>query len=304
MDHASASLDTVQRSRSWSRLGLLCAVVLLGGGALLCGLLANRPAATHNRPARPQSGAGTAAGVSSPDGPIPPTIQTTVHRGPLAITLRVAPVDVGPVRLVLSLARGTRPISGARVDLALSMPSQPAFGVTRLRMTPCTAGYCGQGSFSALGRWHVALQIHLPRLARGRVMLLRVPFNVLNGANARFLFAQPPDTRLGPATVQLMRIADGSSVLTVRLRPHLTVRAVLDMPNMRSMGSAVYAATAQSGGRYAVSLAFPMAGVTQIVLQARGRAGWRPVRTLLYDVGSNGAATLITTTREGPTPAQ
>lgn len=297
MAHAAASLDAVQRSRSWSRFVLLCAVVLLGGTALLCGLLVNQPAATHTRSVRPPSGAGTEAAVSSPDGPIPPAIQTTVHRGPFALTLRVAPVAVGPVRLVLSLARGTRPISGARVALVLSMPAEPAMGVTRERMSPCRAGYCGQGSFSALGRWHVALQIGLPRRVGGQAVLLRVPFDVLNGANARFLFAQPPDTRWGPATVQLVRRADGSSALTVRLRPHLAVRAVLDMPNMQSMGSAVYAATAQSGGRYVVSLAFPMAGVTRIVLEARGRAGWRPVRTLLYDVGSGGVVTLLTTTR-------
>jgi hypothetical protein len=65
---------------------------------------------------------------------------------------------------------------------------------------------------------------------------------------------------------------------------------------MLSMGTAVYAASPWPQGWYRVSLAFPMAGVTQVVLEVRVRRGWQPVRTLLYDVGSTGHATLLTNT--------
>jgi hypothetical protein len=82
----------------------------------------------------------------------------------------------------------------------------------------------------------------------------------------------------------------------VQLRPGLSVRAVLMMPNMLSMGSAVYAARTQPRGRYAVSLAFPMTGVMQVTLQVQTPDGWRSVCTLLYDADSAGKATLITNT--------
>jgi hypothetical protein len=62
------------------------------------------------------------------------------------------------------------------------------------------------------------------------------------------------------------------------------------------MGAAVYAASPWPQGWYGVSQAFPMAGVTQVVLEVRVRRGWQPVRTLLYDVDSAGHATLLTDT--------
>jgi hypothetical protein len=119
----------------------------------------------------------------------------------------------------------------------------------------------------------------------------------MNGAHARFLFAQRPDTRFGPASVLLTRLPQGDSVLRVHLRAGLSVRAALDMPNMLSMGAAAYAAQPEGNGWYRVSLAFPMTGVYQVVLQVRTRGGWQPVRTLLYDADSAGNATLLTNTR-------
>lgn len=85
-------------------------------------------------------------------------------------------------------------------------------------------------------------------------------------------------------------------MLRVHLRAGLTARAVVDMPNMLSMGSASYAAQPLAHGWYGVSLAFPMTGVTQMVLQVHAQSGWWPVRTLLYDVDSAGNATPITNT--------
>jgi hypothetical protein len=114
--------------------------------------------------------------------------------------------------------------------------------------------------------------VRLPDRSGGPLCL---PFDVLNGANARFLFAQPPDRRFGRAKVRLARVADGSSILRGCLRPHLAVRAVLAMPNMRSMGTAVYAASQLPQGWYGVALAFPMTGVTQIVLEVRTKMSHR-----------------------------
>jgi hypothetical protein len=116
----------------------------------------------------------------------------------------------------------------------------------------------------------------------------------MNGANARFLFAQPPDTRFGPATTLVSRIPQSSTFLRVRLRAGLPVRAIVDMPNMLSMGSASYAAQPEVQGWYGVSVVFPMTGVTQIVLQVRTRSGWQPIKTVLYDVDSSGNAAPIT----------
>jgi hypothetical protein len=299
MQSASTEVNTMQvlthRHRRPSRSGGPWALAILGT-ALLLGALAHRPARTAHRPLSPGVGARETAPLSSPDGPIPPAIQTTIHRGILAVTLRMAPLDVGPVHVVVSLTRGGRRVTDARVRLILSMPAQPAFGPTVLRDAPCRAGYCGQGTLGALGRWHVEVLVQVPSRPRGPGTTLRLPFDVLNGANARFLVARPPDTRFGPATVHLTRAGDGSYLLQVRLRPHLTVRAVLDMPNMSSMGRAVYAATALAEGWYGVPVAFPMPGVTQVVLEVRAMARWLPVRILLYDSGSGGRATLLTGT--------
>jgi hypothetical protein len=267
---------------------------VLVGAALLCGVLLQRMATSVHRGARPVAVPIAARALSSPDGPVPPAIRTTIHKGLFAVTLLVTPVDVGPVRFVATVTERARRVTDGQVRIQLTMPAQPGFGRALLETVPCAAGYCAQGTFQALGRWRVDVLVRLPHRSGGP---LRVPFDVLNGANARFLFAQPPDARFGPATVRVARVADdGSSVLQIRLRPHLAVRAVLAMPNMRSMGTAIYSASARPQGWYGVALAFPMAGVTQVVLEVRTRRGWYPVRTLLYDVGSSGQATLLTNT--------
>lgn len=271
---------------------LLLALAVLVGAALLCGVLQRMATSVHRR-ARAVAVPSAARALSSPDGPVPPAIRTTIHKGLLAVTLRVTPVDVGPVRFVATVTERARRVTDGQVRIQLTMPAQPGFGRALLETVPCAAGYCAQGTFQALGRWRVDVLVRLPDRSGGP---LRVPFDVLNGANARFLFAQPPDARFGPATVRLARVADGSSVLQVRLHPHLAVRAVVAMPNMRSMGTAIYPASARPQGWYGVTLAFPMAGVTQVVLEVRTRRGWYPVRTLLYDVGSSGQATLLTNT--------
>jgi hypothetical protein len=267
---------------------LLLALEVLVGAAILCGVLLRLTGASvHRTAAHPTA----ASALSSPDGPIPPAIRTTVHRGLLAVTLLVTPVDVGPARFVATVKERGRRVTDGRVRIQLSMPAQPDFGRALLDTARCGAGYCGRGALQALGRWRVDVLVRLHDRSGGPIS---IPFDVMNGANARFLFAQPPDTRFGPATVMLERAADGSSFLRVRLRHGLAVRAVLAMPNMRSMGTAVYAASPLPQGWYGASLAFPMAGVTQVVLEVRARRGWQPVRTLLYDVGSTGNATLLT----------
>ncbi len=235
-----------------------------------------------------------APAISSPDGPVPAAIRATVHRGRLALTLMVTPVDVGPARFVVSVKDGGRPVHDAQVRIRLSMPAQPVFGSTMPDAARCAGNYCAQGTLQALGRWRVDVRV---RLREPRAAPIGIPFDLMNGAYARFLFAEPPDKSFGPATVTLTRSDDGSSELQVRLRPRLTVRAVLDIPNMRSMGTAVYAASPLPHGRYAVSLAFPMAGVSQVVIQVQANGRWHTVHTLLYDVDSAGQATLLTLAR-------
>jgi hypothetical protein len=231
--------------------------------------------------------------LSTPDGPVPASIHTTVRRGPIAVALTIAPVDVGTAQFVAKVEVAGKSISKDRVRLRLSMPSQPTFGVSAPAMTPCDSGYCAQGQLQALGRWHVELQVCGLEAADTCV---GIPFDFMNGANARFLFAQPPNTRFGPTSVRLTQSTQGASNLQVRLRSGLSVRAILTMPNMLSMGSATYAARAQASGLYTVSLAFPMTGLMQVTLQVHTPSGWHSVRILLYDADSSGKATLITTT--------
>jgi hypothetical protein len=161
-----------------------------------------------------------------------------------------------------------------------------------LTAAPCAGGYCGTGTLQALGRWRVVVLVR----ERGSAVDAAIPFDVMNGANARFLFAQPPDTRFGPAIVTLAQALRGASTLRVLLRPQLRVRAVLSMPNMHSMGSAVYGGQPTAGGWYRLRFAFPMTGVNQLVLQVRTSGGWTTARTLLYDVDGVGRASLLTNT--------
>ena len=264
-------------------------LVVLACGLLLWGLRSALPVTTSG----PPSTATVPPLLSSPDGPVPAQARATVSRGILSVDLTVSPVDVGPARFVAVVrARGTL-IPDAQVQLRLSMPAQPGFGAATLPTSRCGDGYCGQGQLQALGRWHIEV---LVRRAGSADSLGTIPFDLLDGANAHFLFAQPPDTRYGPAAVSLSRTADGSSLVQVRLRPGLTVRAVGAMPDMASMGTAIYAATPGQAGLYTIPLAFAMTGVEQLTLQVRDRSVWKPVRTLLYDVDSKGGAVLLTNT--------
>jgi len=264
-------------------------LIVLACGLLLWGVRAGSPVATTNPPPT----ATVAPLLSSPDGPVPLQARATVSRHLLSVDLAVSPVDVGPARFVAVVRARGRLVTDARVQLRLSMPAQPVFGVVTLPTSRCEDGYCGQGQLQALGRWHIEV---LVRRTGHSGVSGTIPFDLLDGANARFLFAQRPDTRYGPATVSLSRAADGSSQVQVRLRPGLTVRAVGTMPDMGSMGTAVYDATPAAPGFYTVSLAFSMTGVDQLTLQVRDGSGWRPVRTLLYDVDSKGGAVLLTNT--------
>jgi hypothetical protein len=256
-----------------------------------CGFLL-RDTATHSAPASTARPTATVA-LSTPDGPVPASIHTMVRRGPIAVALTIAPVDVGTVQFAAKVEVAGKSVTDDQVGLRLSMPSQPFFGVSALNLTPCDSGYCTQGQLQALGRWHLDALVCGPDSATPCV---GIPFDFMNGANARFLFAQLPNTRFGPTSVHLTQTVRGTSLLRVQLHPGLSVRTILTMPNMLSMGSATYAAQAQVPGRYAVSLAFPMTGVMQVTLQVRTPRGWQSVRTLLYDADSSGKATLITNT--------
>ena len=264
-------------------------LIVLACGLLLWGVRAGSPAATPN----PHPTPSLAPILSSPDGPVPAQARATVSRGTLSVDLTVSPVDLGPARLVAVVrARGTL-VTDAQVLFHLSMPAQPGFGAATLPAARCGDGYCAQGQLQALGRWRIEV---LVRRAGHSGVSGTIPFDLLDGANARFLFAQQPDIRYGPATVSLSRASDGSSLLRIHLRPGLAVRAIGAMPDMGSMGTAVYEATPAAPGFYTVSLAFAMTGVESLTLQVREGSGWRPVRTLLYDVDSKGGAVLLTNT--------
>jgi hypothetical protein len=68
------------------------------------------------------------------------------------------------------------------------------------------------------------------------------------------------------------------------------------MPNMLSMGTAVYHAEPSAGGWYAIPFTFSMTGVNQLLIQVQTTGNWEMVRTLLYDVDGVGRATLLTNT--------
>lgn len=264
-------------------------LVVLACGLLLWGVRAGSLVATINPPPT----ATVAPPLSAPDGPVPAQARATVSRGTLSVDLTVSPVDLGPARLVAVVrARGTL-VTDARVQLRLSMPAQPGFGAATLPTSRCGTGYCAQGELQALGRWRIEV---LVRRAGDPERPGTIPFDLLDGANAHFLFAQAPDTRYGPATVSLSRASDGSSLLRIHLHRGLTVRAVGTMPDMGSMGTAIYDAMPATSGPYTIPLAFAMTGVEQLTLQVRDRSVWKPVRTLLYDVDSKGGAVLLTNT--------
>ena len=96
--------------------------------------------------------------------------------------------------------------------------------------------------------------------------------------------------------VTLSQLPQRTSDLRVHLRSGLSVRAVMAMPNMLSMGTTSYHAQPLPGGWYHIWLVFSMPGVTQLKLQVREPRGWHTVRTLFYDVGSAGTAALLTNT--------
>ena len=98
---------------------LLLALEVLVGAAILCGVLLRLTGASvHRTAAHPTA----ASALSSPDGPIPPAIRTTVHRGLLAVTLLVTPVDVGPARFVATVKERGRLVTDGRVRPRLPSP--------------------------------------------------------------------------------------------------------------------------------------------------------------------------------------
>ncbi|MGH2409185.1 MAG: hypothetical protein ACRDGS_02335, partial [Chloroflexota bacterium] len=202
--------------------------------------------------------------LSAPEGPTPPAIHATVRRGPVIVALTIMPVDVGAARFLAAAWLDGRALHDGRIRFTLSMPAQPVFPKTAVAATACQGGYCGQGQLQALGRWHLDVLVCSPDQLHD---CAPIPFDFMNGANARFLFAQSPDTRFGSAAVILTRVPQGASTLRVRLRPGLAVRAIEEMPNMPSMGTATYTARPQTYGWYPISLFFPMTGVIELNLQ-------------------------------------
>jgi hypothetical protein len=275
-----------QRARAFTFAVPGAAAILCCGGFLWMGMPAWKAPPVPSK-------TDTLIAASTPDGPVPAAIHTTVRRGSVAVALTISPIDVGVSRFVAVVQVAGRRLTAQHLRLRLSMPSQPLFGVATLTALPCAAGYCSQGQLPALGRWHVAVRVCGQGGATG---CTGIPFDFMNGANARFLFAQPPDRRYGPATVTLSQLPQHTSDLRVHLRSGLSVRAVMAMPNMLSMGTASYRAQPRPGGWYHVWLVFSMPGVTQLTFQVQEARGWRTVRTLFYDVGSAGTATLLTNT--------
>jgi hypothetical protein len=228
--------------------------------------------------------------IVTPDGPIPATIRTTVRRGSVAVTLTVAPPAVGPALLRATVMRDGTPLTDDAVRIRLWMPAQPGINMVDLSARPADGGYQATAEIQALGRWRAAVTVH------GQHMQQVIPFDFMSGPNARFLFAQPPDHAYGPATAMLVQTAAGSTLLKVQLDAGLAVRAVVQMPNMPSMGASTYVAQAPVNGWYGIALLFPMTGVVQVDLQVRRGSAWRVVRTLLYDVDSYGHGALLTNT--------
>src|SRR5438094_10567704 len=79
---------------------LLRTLQVLGGAAILCGVLLQltgtsvqrgAPHASVQRRATPLPAPTAAQSLPSPDGPIPPAIRTTVHRCLTAVTILVRP---------------------------------------------------------------------------------------------------------------------------------------------------------------------------------------------------------------------
>jgi hypothetical protein len=92
------------------------------------------------------------------------------------------------------------------------------------------------------------------------------------------------NVQFGPATVDLSQPSHAPAVLSVRLRPGLQVRYLMDMPSMPGMGASAFDAQPAGRDTYSGMVIFPMAGRTRIVIQVRSQGTWRPVRVLLYAV--------------------
>lgn len=228
--------------------------------------------------------------------PVPTSVSPIIGvgtNGTLTVGLQVSSPAIGPSRFLVTVRDGGKPVTGGdgQVRIRLSMPGNAALGRTYVETAAVRGGYSGSGDLVQEGPWEAGV---LVRTRSDPQEYREVRLTFLVGAGARFITVAPIDHRYGPATVTLTQPATAPDVLTVTLKPGLTVQFLLTMPDMPGMGSGNYAATPR-GAAYSSMVNFPMAGITNVAIQVKQAGVWHLVRLLIYNVDQNGIAHLLTT---------
>jgi copper transport protein len=260
---------------------LLC-VALMGQVAPSVTLFAQQSQATAPGPA-PTPSSTTAAGP----------ISGVSASGSLTVGLQVASPAVGRTRFLVTVRENGKAITGdnGQVRIRLSMPDNPTLGSVFEETSAVRGGYSGAGDLVQEGPWAADVMV---RTRSDPSEYRDVPFLFLVGSGARFISVPPIDHRYGPASVTLTQPSAAPDVLSVRLKPGLTVQYLLNMPEMPGMGSGDYAATEKGGGLYSSTVNFPMTGLTNVAIQVQQAGQWHLVRLLVYSVDDNGIAHLLT----------
>ncbi|MGH2390677.1 MAG: FixH family protein, partial [Chloroflexota bacterium] len=265
---------------------------LLGALILLCVALMGQVAPSVTVFTAPTASTAAApAPTATPTAVIPASIQGSVHKGLLDVTLTITPPAVGKVRFFATVRERGKAVTDGQVRIRLSVPANSSLGDHFVETTPTKGGYQGSGDLVLTGHWRADV---LVRTHSDPDEFRDVPFDFVAGPGATFLILPATSGAFGPATITLTQSSNAPAALSVRLRSDLQVRVEVEMLGMPGMAAQDFPAKPVSGGLYRATIIFPMAGVTRVAVQVQAAGAWKPARLLLYEVDIKGVAHLLT----------
>ncbi len=135
---------------------------LIGTLILLCVALMGQVALNVTVFTTPTAANTASSATSTPvTQPTPASIQGSVHKGLLDVTLTITPPALGQAGFFATVRERGKPVTDAQVRIRLSVPSNSALGDHFVETTPTKGGYQGSGDLVLTGRW------------RGRDVLVR-----------------------------------------------------------------------------------------------------------------------------------